>query len=231
MLDLVKLTGGPGSLQLLALLVALGLVVRWRWPRTGRLVRIWLAVVCSSYLVLALPMVSVAIDGLVPVVTAPAQDGLSRPDTLVVFDGDNRRGRLAEALSIWRSASPSRVIVSGKDWLIDELRTAGVPESTLEQESVSKTTRDQVEWLERFERQDRDEGAFVVVSRLQAARTGALMSRARLRSTLVPAPLDVEPARSGWMRFVPSYAALRLSRDAFYEYAALKYYRSSGWID
>src|SRR5688572_29267840 len=193
-----------------------------------------LGAVCAGYLVLAVPMVAISIDGLLPVVTAPpapSADALPRLDTLVIFDGDNRRGRLAEALRIWSTSAPSRVIVSGSDWLLDELRAAGVPESTLDQDSVSSTTREQVAWLEKFEREHRETNAFVVVSRLHAPRTRALMSRARLRSTLVPAALDVEPARVGWMRFVPSYAALRLSRDAFYEYAALRYYRASGWID
>jgi hypothetical protein len=29
---------------------------------------------------------------------------------------------------------------------------------------------------------------------------------------------------------VPTYIALRVSRDALYEHAALAYYRSRGWI-
>jgi hypothetical protein len=47
---------------------------------------------------------------------------------------------------------------------------------------------------------------------------------------LVPASIDIEPPTSGVRRFIPAYIALRVSRDALYEHAALLYYRYNGWI-
>jgi hypothetical protein len=70
----------------------------------------------------------------------------------------------------------------------------------------------------------------VIASRLQAARVDALIRTARLPVTLLSSPVDEEPPVSGAARFVPSYIALRMSRDAIYEHAALVYYRWRGWI-
>jgi hypothetical protein len=47
---------------------------------------------------------------------------------------------------------------------------------------------------------------------------------------LLPSAVDAEPPTAGTDRFVPSYLALRLSRDAIYEHAALVYYRSRRFI-
>jgi hypothetical protein len=70
----------------------------------------------------------------------------------------------------------------------------------------------------------------VIVSRLQAARMAGLLERAHLLIRLIESPVDVEPATTGALTFVPTYFALRLSRDALYEHAALWYYRRHGWI-
>jgi hypothetical protein len=47
---------------------------------------------------------------------------------------------------------------------------------------------------------------------------------------LLPSPVDHEPAHQGWKLWLPSFAALRVSREALYELAALEYYRLRGWI-
>jgi hypothetical protein len=57
-----------------------------------------------------------------------------------------------------------------------------------------------------------------------------LVRRADLPTVLIASPVDTEPATSGWWLFVPSYYALRVSRDAIYEHAALAYYARKGWI-
>jgi hypothetical protein len=71
----------------------------------------------------------------------------------------------------------------------------------------------------------------VVASRLQAPRVWALARAMGLGILVMPSPVDDEPAASGLRAFVPSYLALRVSRDAIYEHVALAYYRWQGWID
>ena len=49
-------------------------------------------------------------------------------------------------------------------------------------------------------------------------------------AALIVSPIDTEPATSGWRLVVPTYYALRVSRDAIYEHAALALYTWRGWI-
>jgi hypothetical protein len=72
--------------------------------------------------------------------------------------------------------------------------------------------------------------AAIVVSRLQMPRVAAMARAAGLDIILVPSPMDVEPPVKGLRYFLPSLAALTLSRDALYELAALPYYRWRGWL-
>lgn len=228
--ELLKLTGGPGSLQLLVLLVAAGVLVRLRWPSARRVASWWIAAVAASYVALSLPVVSKTIDHRLMAFTQNAERS---PDTgvqtIIVLDGDNRRGRLAETLSLWKSTSPRRVIVSGQEWLAERLAEAGVPANALEREADTSTTLEQIAWLTRIDTDPRS--VAVVASRLQTPRVQALLRKAGFQPHLVPASIDAEPPNAGWTCYVPSYAALRLSRDAIYELVALRYYRARGWID
>ena len=231
-LDLLKWTGGPGSIQLLLILTAVGIWLHYRRPRHRRIARIILSGTGLTYWILATPVIAIAIESLLPRVAAAAAFHDSRFDTVVVLDGDNRRGRLAEALAVWGRAGPRRVVVSGEVWLKDELVAAGVPEGQVSREAVTANTREQVLWLRSVTAERSDGGTVAVIaSRLQAPRVTALIRRAGIRTTVVAAPIDVEPRNTGLWAVVPSYAALRLSRDALYEWMALQYYEMRGWID
>jgi hypothetical protein len=61
-------------------------------------------------------------------------------------------------------------------------------------------------------------------------RVAALAQTAGLELDLLASPVDQEPPTEGVWRLVPTYLALRVSRDAIYEHAALAYYRWRGWI-
>jgi uncharacterized SAM-binding protein YcdF (DUF218 family) len=189
-----------------------------------------MAAVVASYVVLSLPVVSRLIDRRLMAFTQgvdPSSD--SGVQTIIVLDGDNRRGRLARTLSLWKSTSPRRVIVSGQEWLADRLVEAGVPTKAVERETEASTTLEQIAWLTRIDADPRT--VAVVASRLQTPRVQALLRKAGIQPRLVPASIDAEPPDAGWTCFVPSYAALRLSRDAIYELVALRYYRARGWTD
>jgi len=51
-----------------------------------------------------------------------------------------------------------------------------------------------------------------------------LAGQAGLNLPVLAAPLDEDLPTAGLSRFVPSFAALAVTRDAIYELAALRYY-------
>ena len=123
-------------------------------------------------------------------------------------------------------------MVSGQAWLRDELVAGGVPEGQVSREAVTANTREQILWLRALTTGRSSAGQVAVIaSRLQAPRVAALIQRAGIRTTVIPAPIDAEPSNTGVWSVVPSYSALRLSRDALYEWMALQYYERRGWID
>jgi uncharacterized SAM-binding protein YcdF (DUF218 family) len=257
-LTIAKMIGGPGSLGFLAAGTIAGVVLLRFIPRAQTFARAWLALLCAAYLVMALPPVAQAIAApladeqpvgsgfsrtIRPVGSGfgePVGSGFSRTmrtaldtgiDTLVVFDGDNRRGRVQAATRLWHAAHPATVIASGEPWLEEHLREAGIPADHLVLEQVSRTTRDQVDYVRTYAADHPDTRIAVIASQLQVPRVAGLFRHAWLRVSLLGASVDKEVVNDGVWRYVPAYAALRISRDALYERIALVYYEWRGWID
>ena len=224
MIDALKLLGAPGSIPflILSVLAGLGLVRRRGTRRAGMA---WLAAVASGYLTLALPPVARAIVDALPLV-APPQSGV---DVLIVIDGDNRRGRAREVQRVILERSPDVVWVLGDRWILDALKEAGVSKSLVRHDQTARTTRAQIDQVEAIAAAA--SGRVVIISsRLQAPRVAALVRARHLDVAVLPSPIDVEPPSAGLAKYLPAYAALRASRDALYEHAALAYYRWRGWI-
>jgi len=230
-LDLLKWTGGPGSIQLLLILSAAGVWLHYCRPRQRLIARAILGTTALAYWILATPVTALALEGWLPKTPLDSVRKSTEFDTIVILDGDNRRGRLAEALTLWREQTPKQLIVSGQPWLRDELIAAGVPEGRVNREGAATNTREQIAWLKALVSSPTSGEVAVVASRLQAPRVAALIRRTGVRTVIVPASIDAEPGRGGIWALVPSYAALRLSRDALYECLALRYYEARGWID
>jgi uncharacterized SAM-binding protein YcdF (DUF218 family) len=228
LLGVIKFIGAPGSLGFLLACGGVALLLR-RLRRGRAIAALWLIVVCGTYLVLALPSVALAIAGRLPAARSDAPSAHDI-DVVVVLDGDNRRGRLREGLRLWTECAPRRLVVSGGDWLVTHFREAGVPPDRLEQDASAATTREQIDWLARLASQVPPERMVLVASRLQMPRVERLVQSRRLHVKLQTSPIDTEPATAGWMMWIPSYSALRISRDALYELAALEYYERRGWI-
>jgi uncharacterized SAM-binding protein YcdF (DUF218 family) len=229
-LETLKLVGGPGSIGFLAFCCAMGLAVGWVSPRLHRIGRAWLLMVFVAYAILGLPWVATAIANRLPNQAAAAGASLPTVDALVVLSGDNAVGRAQEAARVYRLVAPSVVVVSGEQWLVDRIKELGIPAARLVLEHRSRNTREQIAEVQRRWPQWHG-GVALIASRLQMPRVAGLARKAGLRLTLLSAPIDREPPTHGLWAFVPTYAALRLSRDALYEHAALAYYRRSGWID
>jgi hypothetical protein len=180
------------------------------------------------HLLLALPAVSHRV-GQSLLFAQPAADP-GRVDALIVLDGDNRRGRLAAAIEEARRWRGAQVTVLGEDWLVDGLIAEGLSPARLRQEAAPSNTREQMQWVRSHLIANPDLSAALIASRLQMPRVAALADAMAITIALVPSPVDAEPPDRGPRRWIPSYAALRMARDAIYEHTALLYYERKGWI-
>ena len=233
LLSVGKPIDAPGSIEFLFLCLGIGLCFWLIWPRNGRLARRWLMSVFILYLVLALPITAKTIAGQLPAIgTDAVWDPLTPIDALVIFDGDNRRGRVRAAAMAFTQSKPQTTWVLGSEalWFEPELPLVGIPASAVQFDSSTLNTRDQIAWVERRIAAQPGARVAVVASRLQAPRIDGMFRVAGLTSvSLVPAPIDIEPPVSGAALLVPAHSALRVSRDALYEHMALAYYRHNGW--
>ena len=229
-MTVLKAIGPPGSLRFFLLAVAVGLVLGYLWPRRRRLGLAWLIAVVGGYALLGWPPVAQTIlDGL-PASVPPVVEhieALDVLDVLVVFDGDNRRGRARAVEQIAAATSPRGIHVVGSRLILREM--PGVLRERVAHHHAA-TTRDQIAWVHDLVGRSPTTRIGIVVSRIQAPRTSALSARAVPGVPLIASPLDTELPTTGLRRFLPSYAALCVSRDALYEHAALSYYRWRGWI-
>jgi len=225
-LEVAKWFGAPGSLRLLGVVIAVTVLLWLIRPRWRRGLIVSSLAVAALYLVLALPPVANAIERSLP---ATAQVTPVTIDRLVIFDGDNRRGRARVGIALIKERQPTEIWVIGMGWLVEALSDAGIPR-TLIHHWVAPTTSDQVRDLKEIMSRSPEQKTIVIVSRLQAPRTAALLRAANLSVTLIASPADQEPPANGIRHFLPTYLALRISRDAIYEHAALWYYRKKGWI-
>jgi uncharacterized SAM-binding protein YcdF (DUF218 family) len=198
--------------------VAFRLGNRWR-----RFSLWWFAVLIGSYLVLSLPVVANRIaDGLPSYQPIADVASLKEVDTLIVLDGDNRRGRVREAKRVFDAVQPRRVIVSGSSWLRDATVEAGIPTAIVGHETHSKNTLEQLGAL----LQGSTGRVVLIASRLQMPRIRFFAAAMGVHAAFVPSAIDTEPPTSGVRLLIPTYVALRVSRDAMYELAALRYYSS-----
>ena len=230
MLSLLKATGGPGSIPFFVLAIAIGLFVIYIWPKRRRLGLVWILGVTAIYAVLALPVTAHAIADGLPAVARVDTSGSPIP-LLIVLDGDNRRGRARVAQQIVASNRPEAIWVLGSSWMIDPLLQAGVPDGAARHDPTAANTLEQMQQVATMAADVAPGRTVVIASRLQAPRVVALAAAFGTAPDIVPAPVDDEPPSSGLWRFIPRYIALRLSRDALYEHAALWWYARQGWIE
>lgn len=230
-LTALKWIDAPGSTPFFVICCAIALVFAFVWPRRRRAALMWMGAVVGAYLVLALPCVAHSISGALPPVNEATVVPGQRLGAVVVFDGDNRRGRVREAMRLYASAAPAGVWSLGRErWMEGALRAAGIPPDRLTHDRATGTTTEQMAWTRRFVATGAHQPVAIVASRLQMPRIAALRTAMGVQALMAIAPADVEPSTSGIGRFIPTYFALRISRDALYEHIALWYYRRKGWI-
>jgi uncharacterized SAM-binding protein YcdF (DUF218 family) len=227
----LKAIGSPGSVPFIAFCLLVALMAAYVWPRSKRLARGWLWIVVIGHTVIALPLVANAIAGALPSVTVADADTLPVLDTLFVLDGDNRVGRVRAGAAAAAASPTTRLhVVGGHFWLVDALVEAGVAPARVTHDYEPADTRQQMDEIKRFLASQPAGRSAIIASRLQMPRVAGLVRAAGLPLALIASPIDTEPPTSGWRLCVPSYYALRVSRDAIYEHAALAYYGWKGWI-
>jgi uncharacterized SAM-binding protein YcdF (DUF218 family) len=226
-LSIAKLIGAPGSIPFFLVAVGAGLLLmlRARWRRPARF---WLVGVAVTYVFLGMPVVANTIAAGLPAFPSNNPAAWRGIDTLIVLDGDNRRGRVRQAREVYEVAKPAEVWVFGDAWMLDPLLQSGVPYDRIKFGGDTANTRDQMARVKAFV--DRHRRAAVIASRLQMPRIAALALSLDLMVPLIESPIDDEPPTTGIAQFVPSYVGLRTSRDALYELAAIRYYAWRGWI-
>lgn len=230
LLFLLKSIGGPGSIRLLILIVAVGVLFHYWKPSCRRIVRRGIAIAVVAYGVMALPVVATMIANQLPLVVTSALTSLGRLDALLIIDGDNRLGRARTSAAIVVEHSPTRVLLFGDEAMRDLLVEAGIPENRIELDESGSNTRLQVAAVTRLYAA-RPLKTALVASRLQMPRIASLVREHPFDVLLISSPADREPPTGGGLsQFLPRLGALNLTRDAIYEHVALMYYRWRGWI-
>ena len=228
MISVLKLTGGPGSIQFLLIAILIGLAVLYFAPKRRRMAILWLLTVIGLYLVISMPVVAHAITARLPAVSAP--DTSPPIGALIVLDGDNRRGRVRSAQAVMAAQRLPDVRVLGTHWILDALNEAGVDGHAYKVDGSAGNTLAQMQQVATIAANVREAKVVVIASRLQAPRVAALAAALKTRAVVLPSPVDDEPPAAGLRKYVPTYLALRVSRDALYEHAALWWYERQGWI-
>ena len=234
MISVAKLIGTPGSWGFLVLCCAAGGGIACIGPRSRRFAKWWLLAVSTVYMVGALPVTGEALTKRLPPYEqtwTPGEPNESHEsDILVVLSGDNPQGRAQEARRIFYSVAPRCVLVSGEPWFVHEVVAAGVARERVVVDDTATTTREQVEKLSAWAEQCGARRVVLIASTVSMPRIAALVTTAGVPVVLAPSAIDDAPASLGVRRAIPSFQALRVSRDALYEHLALVYYRQRKWI-
>jgi hypothetical protein len=229
--SLIKFIGGPGSPGFFLVVAAVGLLLHFASRRTKRIGRFTLTALVLLYVLMSLPVVA---EGIVRLAGGWPPQPLVNPervDNVFVLDGDNYRGRGLAAGQLHAATAPELFWVIGGGELKDAMEAAGVPANHWIWGGVpDRSTIGQMLHVKERMTSIKMGRAAVIVSRLQAPRVSGIVRRERMNVVVIGAPVDREPAASGVRRWLPSVAALAVSRDALYEWAALAYYRRQGWI-
>jgi hypothetical protein len=225
LVTLAKLTGGPGSLRLLAILLIVGLIWVIAFPRRKTMGLLGLTAVALCYIAMATPLVAQWAVGRLPAAAPPGDGEIRHIQTLFIFDGDNRWGRLRESQRIYDLAHPREIVLLGRLSVYKDLKLMPIARESLRHDSDSWNTSTQIQRTRELWLTGGKAPAAVLASRLQAPRVRLLLREAGLPLPVIPAPLDVQLPDDGVRRLVPSLAALATTRDAIYEIVALRYYR------
>jgi uncharacterized SAM-binding protein YcdF (DUF218 family) len=142
-----------------------------------------------------------------------------------------------EAARLWRVVHPDWVVVSGgvadlnararseSELLREQLVRFAIPADRILLESTSRTTSEQISNVARLvEDGGLPRPVVVITTAAHMRRVMRLVRERKLAAIPSVAPgLRYDQGRAGWSLWIPSFAALRGSESALYEYFALVY--------
>jgi uncharacterized SAM-binding protein YcdF (DUF218 family) len=225
-IDVLKFLA-TGTTRLFVVVAAVGAILLWAGGGYRRLGALITTLMIGSYVVLSLPWTADRLSGELTRFDRLRDPGQAQGADLLVLGGDREDERILEALRLDRLLHPRRIFVSGNMGLRELLVEAGVRPDRIILETNGKTTREQ---------------AIDVADMLQAFGTkrvvlvASVVHMPRALAAFRAVGVDAIPSVSaswpidGLARFWPAANARRLSRDAIYELAALRYYRRRGWL-
>ena len=231
LIDLIKtFVPGSGALLLAGLLYAgAALLVR---PAAWRRVFVCVGIFGSGYALLSLPWTASTLAALFvqyPPIEWARKD--ASPDAIVLLGGDHVDGRIRETLRLYALLQPRWVIVSGEPFVPQAAIDAGLPADRMLYETASKTTREQALAVRDIARAHDLRRLVLVASTIHMPR--AFHAFRAVGLDVVPAPPSVphgDLPRNGVLAAVPRVEALHFSSESLYEYLALAYYWSRGWL-
>jgi uncharacterized SAM-binding protein YcdF (DUF218 family) len=246
----------PSSVVCLLTLTAPGVALLYV-PKRARWGRRWLSVVLAVYWILSAPisvrlLTQTLAAGYTPVDAAQVRDAqavvlLSAGSLNLQSDGQTYP--LAAVGSAWRTLEAARVYhlagsplviaaggASGRDGTMPEsealrlsLIALAVPPERIISETTSRNTREEAAAVSDILRARGLTRVVLVTSPLHMRRSMAVFARAGVRPVPAIAPLTTERRALGYS-LVPSLAGLFQSDAVVYEWAALGYYWSRGWM-
>jgi uncharacterized SAM-binding protein YcdF (DUF218 family) len=227
MRELLKTWCVPGSIPYLGLMMTgtLPLIILRRTRGTGTTLLLVGALLTGS---LAVPVISELIASRFTPAREPTT--VTQVDAVVLLVGDSPRSRVGETVRVFRQWQPRWIVVSGPPEWAEMLREHGVPPERLLVESRSHNTYEQAAMLKPLLVGHQIRRMFLVASRLQIPRAVGTFRSRGYDVIPVTSPIEYQESPAGWRRLVPREAALTLSRDAIYEYAAWSYYWWEGWL-
>ncbi len=184
-----------------------------------------LALLAVGYLAMATPLVAHWVVGRLPPTEPAADSDIRNIQTLFIFDGDNRWGRLRESQRVYDLAHPRQMILLGRLSVYKDLVLMPIARESLRHDTESWNTSTQIARTKILWHQGGEGPAAVLASQLQAPRVRLLLRDAGLTLPVIASPLDEPLPQTGVWQAVPSLAALATTRDAVYELAALMYYQ------
>lgn len=256
--DIVKSTLVPGSLPFLIVVMALGTALLYG-TRTAAWGRRLLVLLLVSYVALAMPAVSDAIQGSRgPQYRALATAADARGARVVVVlgngaltytDGESQVPALTrrtvfnvmEGARLYRMLGGPRLVLSGgivnpeiqkqseAAVMAETMARLGVPRESIELEGESRNTYEQSVRVAKM----LPPGATIVVvtTPIHMTRTLELFRARGLTAVPSPCRIDYGPGEpSALARFIPNASSLRASELAIYEYLAVANGWARGWM-
>jgi uncharacterized SAM-binding protein YcdF (DUF218 family) len=246
----------PGSIPFFLLMLVPGVVLLFRRKDSGRLGKIWVAVLVTFYWILSTPITAVALVHAlspdVPPITAKADAGgasaivvlgagmeihRSRGDMASVPTRDGWL-RVMEAARLYRVMGGVPIITTGghgssqyseAGLMAYQLGELGVPADSIIKEEKARNTRDHALLVPPILK-ERGISEFVLVTSRQHIRRSIAAFRAVGLDPIAAAP-EVFVSRGGILEmYLPSRIALQQSERLLYDLAAWAYYAARGWV-